>query len=135
MAKPANSVKEYLDSLPKDVKKTLSCIRKAIISAAPEAIESISYRIPFYRLNGHLAAIVSHKNHCSFVTMSHDVIKQFKDELKPFKVSGTTIQFQPRSTLPALLVKKIIKARMKENMERESKSKAKLKTKTTSKKS
>lgn len=127
MAKPANSVKEYLDSLPNNVKKALGSIRKAIISAAPEAAESISYRVPFYRLNGHLAAIVAHKNHCSFVTMSHDVIKQFKDELKQFKVSGTTIHFQPGKTLPALLVKKIIKARLKENLERELRSKSKSK--------
>lgn len=133
MSKPANSVTEYLDSLPNDVKKALNSLRRAIISAAPDAKESISYRIPFYRLNGHLAAIVSHKNHCSFVTMSHDVIKQFNEDLKPFKVSGTTIQFQPGSTIPEALVKKIIKARIKENLAKMSGSKTRSKTNKISK--
>lgn len=53
---PSDWIKEYLDSLPNNVKKALGSIRKAIISAAPEAAKYISYRVPFYRLNGHLAA-------------------------------------------------------------------------------
>ncbi len=128
MPKPAVSVEEYLKSLPDEVNRSLSNVRKAIRSAAPDAVESISYRVPFYRLNGHLAAIVSHKSHNSFVTMSHDVIKLFKDELKQYKVSGTTIHFPPDKALPRSLVESIIKARVKENQERESKSKTKIKS-------
>lgn len=135
MSKTQKSVDEYLEYQKPEVKDALGKLRNAIKSAAPKAEEKISYNLPFYRQNGHLAAFVSQKNHLSFVTMSLEVINKFKKELKPFKVSGTTIQFQPDKPLPAVLVKNIIKARLKENLERESKSKSKSKTKIKSKKS
>jgi uncharacterized protein YdhG (YjbR/CyaY superfamily) len=50
--------------------------------------------------------------------MSANIINKFSNELKPFKVSGTTIQFQPDKPIPAALVKKIVKSRLKENEER-----------------
>ncbi|MBZ0202471.1 MAG: DUF1801 domain-containing protein [Ignavibacteria bacterium] len=110
-----NTVDEYLSLLPMEVKSSLEKLRKAIITAAPEAEEKISYRIPFYRLNGHLAAFVAHKKHNSFVTMSRKVIKSFKDQLKPYEISGTTIHFPHNKALPSSLVKEIIKARILEN--------------------
>ncbi len=122
MVKILNTVDEYLSLQPKEVKSSLEKLRKAIKSAAPKAEEKISYRIPFYRLNGHLAAFVAHKNHNSFVTMSPVVIKAFKDQLKPYKISGTTIHFPHNKALPSALVKRIIRARVIENS---SKSKSK----------
>lgn len=124
MTKIPNTVDEYLSSLPREVRSSLENVRKAIISAAPEAEERISYRIPFYRLNGHLAAFVAHKSHNSLITMSMKVIESFKDQLKSYKVSGTTIHFPRIKALPAGLVRKIIKARVIEN-----KSKSKIKKK------
>jgi uncharacterized protein YdhG (YjbR/CyaY superfamily) len=126
MAKTPKSVDDYLYNQNPDVKNALGKLRKAIRSAAPKAEEKISYNLPFYTQNGHLAAFVSQKNHLSFVTMSKKVIEKFKAELKPYKVSGTTIQFQPDKPVPAVLVKKIIKARLKENEKRVNKSKKKL---------
>lgn len=115
MAKPVKTVDEYIKALPQPARKTFESVRKAIKSAAPKAEELVSYRVPFYRYNGHLAALNAFSKHCSFVTMSYGVIKNFKNELKPYKISGTTIQFPPGKPLPAALVKKIIKARIKEN--------------------
>ena len=118
MPKVPKTVDEYLASLEPDTRKALTGLRKAILAAAPKAEEKINYRIPFYRQDGHLAAFAAQKNHLSFVTMSYDVVKQFKAELKDFKVSGTTIQFYPEKTIPQALVKKIIKARIKGNKDK-----------------
>jgi uncharacterized protein YdhG (YjbR/CyaY superfamily) len=118
------TVGEYLRQLDKITGKTLAQVRKAVISSAPKAVEKIAYRIPYYSYNGALLAYMAHKNHCSFVTMSYDIVKKMKDELKPYKVSGTTIQFPHDKPLPSVLVKKIVKARLKEN---EAKTKAKAK--------
>jgi uncharacterized protein YdhG (YjbR/CyaY superfamily) len=115
MVKQANTVDKYLASLDTKVRKTLGQVRKAIKSAAPKAEEKIAYGIPYYSYNGAFMAFMAHKNHCSLVTMSYEVVKELKNELKPYKVSGTTIQFPHDKPLPAALVKKIVKARMKEN--------------------
>ncbi|MBE2219307.1 MAG: DUF1801 domain-containing protein [Ignavibacteria bacterium] len=113
--KKTGSVDEYLASLPTDAGSTLSIVRKAIISAAPDAEENISYGIPFYRYSGHLAAFAYFRSHCSLVTMSYHVIRKFRDKLKPYKISGTTIQFPHDEPVPSVLVKKIIKTRLEEN--------------------
>jgi len=42
-------------------------------------------------------------------------VKQFAKELAPFTINHTTVQFTPERPLPAALVKKIVKARIKEN--------------------
>jgi uncharacterized protein YdhG (YjbR/CyaY superfamily) len=49
--------------------------------------------------------------------MSPTLVKAMKDELKTVKLSGATIHFSPDEKLPVALIKKIVKARMKENKE------------------
>ena len=39
----------------------------------------------------------------------------FRDELQDWKVSGRTIRFSAKTPLPAALVKRIVKARVREN--------------------
>jgi len=115
MPKIAKTVDEYLKQQESTVRNTLGEIRKAIVSAAPKAEEVISYRIPIYRYKGDLIAFAAFKKHCSFITMSSSIVKDFNSELKPYKISGTTIQFPFDKPLPEALIKKIIKVRIKEN--------------------
>jgi uncharacterized protein YdhG (YjbR/CyaY superfamily) len=126
MPAAAKNVDEYLSGLDPNQRKALEQVRKAIKSAAPKAEELISYRIPLYNYKGHLTAIMAAKNHCSFVTMSPPIIKAFKTELKPYKISGTTIHFPYDKPIPAALIKKLVKARIKEN---DAKAKSKQKSK------
>ena len=78
----------------------------------------ISYQIPTYKHEGPLVHFAAFENHCSFVVVTKSIISAFKKELEPFKTSGTTIHFSPEKPLPASLVRKIVKARLKENEER-----------------
>jgi uncharacterized protein YdhG (YjbR/CyaY superfamily) len=55
------------------------------------------------------------KKYCSLYTMSPSLVKAMKDDLKDVKVSGATVHFDPNEKLPVALIKKIVKARMKEN--------------------
>ena len=60
------------------------------------------------------------KNHCSFFPANSSLIAKLEKELKPYKTAKGTIQFTVERPLPDALVKKIVKARMQENLERES---------------
>ncbi len=106
------SVDEYLASVPEPARSTLGKIRAAIKSAAPpEAVETISYRMPAIRYKGVLVWYAAFANHCSlFPTAS--VVEAFKHELKDFSTSRGTIQFPTDKSLPTALVKKIVKARV-----------------------
>ncbi len=105
-------VDEYLASVPEPARSTLEAIRAAIRSAAPpEAVETISYRIPAFKYKGILMWYAALADHCSlFPTAS--IVEAFKRELEDFATSKGTIQFPTDKPLPAALVKRIVEARV-----------------------
>ena len=115
----AKDIDEYLSALPDDVRAMLQKLRSTIKSVAPKAEEVISYGMPAFRYHGMLVYFAAFKNHCSFFPANSSLIAKMADELKPYKTAKGTIQFTMDKPLPAALVKKIVKARVQENIERE----------------
>lgn len=112
----AKNADEYINSLSDAARTTLEKVRKAIIAVVPGTVEVISYQIPTYKYKGlPFAAFAAFKEHCSYFTMSHAIMKAFKDELKPYYTSGVTIRFPLDKPLPPRLLKKLVKAKLKEN--------------------
>lgn len=114
---PAKNVDEYLQALPVNIRDLLEKLRRAIKAAAPKAEEIISYQIPTYKYKGPLVHFAAFKDHCSLVVINKNILTIFSKELQGYKISGTTIHFTPDRPLPAALVQKIIKARIKDNEE------------------
>ena len=113
-AAPKN-VDEYLARVPEPARSTLSRLRAVIQSVVPpEAVETISYRIPAFKYKGMLVWYAAFADHCSLCPGA-GVIDEFKDELKGFRTSKGTIQFTVDKPLPATLLKKIVKARIAQN--------------------
>ena len=113
--KPANNVDEYLAGVPDEARPVLEKLRRTIRAAAPKAEEIISFQIPMFKYHGPLVFFAAFRNHCSFYVVSKPVMETFSSELRPWDTSGTTIHFSAKNTLPASLVKKIVKARIEEN--------------------
>jgi uncharacterized protein YdhG (YjbR/CyaY superfamily) len=112
-------VDEYLASVPEDVRATLEKLRKTIRAAAPESVEVLSYQMPTIKVDGRaIMSFGAFKNHCSVFPMSYAFIRAHEEELKPFYKSKGTIRFTVAKPLPAALVKKLVKMRIKENEER-----------------
>ena len=110
MATKPKTPDEYLKALSADKRTALERLRKSIKAAAPKAEECISYGVPAFRLDGKfLVAYAAAKNHCAFYPGS--VISGVK-ELKDYDTSKGTIRFPPDKTLPAALVRKLVKLRM-----------------------
>ena len=109
------TVDEYFAGIPEPARARLSRVRAAIRSAVPpEAVETISYRIPAFKHKGMLVWFGAFSNHCSlFPTAS--VIEALKSELKDFSTSKGTIQFPHDKPLPIALIKKIVKTRVAQN--------------------
>lgn len=125
-AEPKN-IDEYLADQPEKVRVVLEKLRHTIKQAAPKAEEVISYKMPAFKYHGMLVYFAGFKNHCSLFPASSALPEELEKELKPFRVSKGTIQFTVEKPLPATLVKKIVKARMKQNEEKEALKKAKKK--------
>ncbi len=121
----ASSVDDYLNNVPEKERAVLEKLRKTIRSVVPKAEEVISYQMPTFRYNGGLVSYAAFKNHCSLFPWNSTLIKKFTEELKPYETAKGTIRFTVDKPLPAALIKKIVKARMKENEEKALAKKAK----------
>ena len=122
MAAKPTTIDEYLAALSDDKRAALEKLRKAIRAAAPRAEECISYQIPAFRLDGRLlVAFGAAANHCAFYPTSHPVAAH-KDELKNYDTSKGTIRFPADKPLPVALVRKLVKARIAQNVARSRKS-------------
>ena len=116
--KAPKTVDEYLAAVPEPARGTLKHIRAVIQSLVPsETTEVISYGMPMFKYNGMLVGYAAFKNHCSLFPTGSGVLDRFEKELTGYRTSKGTIQFPPDKPLPDALLKKIVKARIKENEE------------------
>jgi uncharacterized protein YdhG (YjbR/CyaY superfamily) len=107
-------VAKYLARVPKLARSALNKIRAAIRSAVPrEATETISYGIPAFKHKGVLVWYAAFSNHCSLFPTAA-VIEAFRDELEGFPTSKGTVKFPLDKPLPIALIKKLVKARVKQ---------------------
>jgi uncharacterized protein YdhG (YjbR/CyaY superfamily) len=111
----ARTVDEYIALQPREAREVLGAVRDAIRKALPDAEETISYKMPTYRLRGggalHFAAW---KRHFSLYPASVRLLAAFKDELAAFEVEKSTIRFALRPPVPTGLIERIAKFRAAE---------------------
>jgi uncharacterized protein YdhG (YjbR/CyaY superfamily) len=113
------TVEAYLADVPARERAALEKLRQTVRAVVPEAQEKIAYGIPTFTYHGNLVHYGAAKHHLSFYPGARSVMKKFAAELKGFDLSpGATIRFQPDKPIPAALVKKIVRARMAENVAR-----------------
>jgi uncharacterized protein YdhG (YjbR/CyaY superfamily) len=109
------SVDNYLAEVPLEARATLEKLRQTIKAVVPRAVEVISYQIPTFKLDGRmLVSYAAFKDHCSFFPGAAP-IKAHEDELKSYQTSKGTIRFPTSKPLPATLVRKLVRTRIKEN--------------------
>ncbi len=120
-------IDSYLALAPAHMRPLLQNMRQTIRKAAPKSEELISYGMPAFRYHGMLVYFAGFKDHCSFFPGNASLINEMKDELKGFKTSKGTIRFSVDNPLPASLVTKMVKARVKQNLEKEKAKQAKAK--------
>jgi len=112
---PAKNVDAYIAAAPEPARGMLREMRQIVKAAAPRAVEMISYGIPLYKQQGHLTAFAAFKNHVGFYVMSKRLMAAYRKEFAPYKQAIATVQFPIGEPIPAALVKKVVKARIKEN--------------------
>lgn len=113
----AKTVDQWLVRIEPKQRAALEKLHAQIRAAAPGAEEKISYGQPTFMLHGHLVASGAFAKHLSFFPMNSAVISDHADALAGFVTSTGTIQFTPETPIPAAVVKKIVKARITQNLE------------------
>ena len=111
------TIDEYIAGFTPDVQEILEKIRTTIREAAPEAEETIKYRIPTFTLKGNLVHFAAFKKHIGFYPEPTG-IEAFKDELSVYEGAKGSVQFPLDQPIPYDLISRIVKFRVKENLER-----------------
>ncbi len=104
---PVNNIDEYIAGRKGVQKERIEQIREIIYEVMPEAEQKISWGMPTFKLGRYNAFnFAAFKHHVSLFPSSY-AIEHFSAELKPYKASKGTIQFQNNEPLPTELIHKI----------------------------
>jgi uncharacterized protein YdhG (YjbR/CyaY superfamily) len=113
-----NDIDVFIAGYPQKTQKLLQQIRATIRRIAPEAVESISYKMPGYKINGKpLVYFSAFKSHIGFYATPTGH-KAFAKELSKYKKGKGSVQFPLDKPLPLDLITKMVKFRVKENTQK-----------------
>jgi uncharacterized protein YdhG (YjbR/CyaY superfamily) len=113
------SVEDYIAAQPAASQAVLGRVRSVIRKAAPKAEETISYKIPTYKLDGErLLYFAGWKKFYSLYPATRTLLAAFASELEPFEINKSTIRFPLSAPVPAKLIERIVKFRVKEVAEK-----------------
>ncbi|HTE14855.1 MAG TPA: DUF1801 domain-containing protein [Burkholderiales bacterium] len=115
--KAPRDIDAYIAGFPDDIQEILQKIRMTIRKAAPKAEETISYQIPAFKLQGPLVYFAAFKKHIGFYPPAKGD-KKFKDEISIYEGEKGNLRFPLDQPIPYVLIRKIVKLRTKENLER-----------------
>jgi uncharacterized protein YdhG (YjbR/CyaY superfamily) len=113
-----NNIDEYIAGFPNEVQEVLEKIRKTISKAAPEAEETIKYKMPTFTLNGNLVYFAAFKKHIGFYPPVNADNATFKKELAVYEGPKRSLIFPLDKPIPYNLISKIVELRVKENLKR-----------------
>lgn len=106
------SIDEYIATQPAPVRPILEQVRAAIRKAVPEAVETIGYRMPGFKLHGKaMLYFAAFQEHYSLFAASGSFFAVIADELKGYEVSKGTVRFPLTKPVPVKLIARIAKLR------------------------
>ena len=112
-----NEIDRYISDFPRETQLKLEQVRATILKAAPKAEEVISYKMPAYKLNGMLVWFAGYKNHIGLYPGANG-IEAFKKEIAAYKWAKGSVQFPLDKPLPLGLITKMVKFKVKTNLEK-----------------
>ena len=113
-------VDAYIASLLPERREPMQQLRRAIRAAAPDAEETIAYKMPAFRSHGgqFLVSFDAYKRHYSLFPATDAMIVTLGDRLVPYLAGKGTIRFPADRPIPVDLVADIVRIRLTENTAR-----------------
>ena len=107
------AVDAYLATLPADQQKVLQDLRAQVARIAPDAVETISYGMPAFKLGGRfLVSYAAWKSHCSIYPLTDTFMQSHADAIAGFDRTKGSLHFTPKDPLPPGLVEDLVRARL-----------------------
>jgi uncharacterized protein YdhG (YjbR/CyaY superfamily) len=107
-------IDEYIASFSPEVRAILKRIRLTIRQAAPDAQETISYKMPAFAQDGILVYFAAFKKHIGlYPPVSGDA--KLEKAIAPYAGEKGNLRFPLDQPIPYELIEKIVKLRVKQN--------------------
>jgi uncharacterized protein YdhG (YjbR/CyaY superfamily) len=117
-AHPGNT-DQYIAGFPRTVQGVLKRVRNTIRKAVPGAEETISYRIPTYKLHGHLVLyFAGWAHHYPLYPSTDRLVAALEKEFVPYELSRGPTRFRLGNPVPVKLIERISRFRAKEVVEK-----------------
>ena len=111
----SRQVTAYISAAPPPARTLLRQLRDLVHSVAPEAEEKLSYGMPYYSHHGRLVYFAAFKAHVGVYLMGPSK-EQFARELARWRSSKATLRFEFGERLPLALLRRVLRARVVENL-------------------
>jgi len=112
-----NTIDDYISGFPMETQKILEQIRLTVKKAAPDSVETIKYSMPTFTLKGNLIHFAAYKNHIGlYPAPTGD--EGLTEELSVYKAEKSTLRFPINRPIPYDLINRIVKLRVRQQMEK-----------------
>ena len=115
-AVPATAtVRAYVAAMPPDVRRAVEQVRALVRAVAPKAVESRSYGIIGYKIDGRAFVYCGgFTHHVSLYPVTAAMRRDHADAIAPFHASKGTLKFPLDQRLPVALIRRLLKTRLAE---------------------
>ena len=102
----------YLSGLPDDQREILTKLRADIARLAPDAVETMAYGMPAYRLGGKFfLSFAGWKRHCSIYPINDDLLARHAATVGSYGHTKGGLHFSKERPLPDELLEDLIRDR------------------------
>jgi uncharacterized protein YdhG (YjbR/CyaY superfamily) len=113
----ATAIDDYIAGFPDEAQVALRAVRRTLAAAMPDAEETISYRIPTFKLSGsYVVYFAGFKKHVSIYPLLSET--EFEEEVAPLRSGRATVKFPLSAPMPLPLIAKIAEFMVAENARR-----------------
>lgn len=106
-------VDAYLEALPADQRKLLEGLRSRVAALAPQAVETISYDMPAFKLGDRfLLSYAGWKRHCSVYPINDELLATYADAIEGYGRTKGSLHFSREKPLPDGLVDDLVRGRV-----------------------
>jgi uncharacterized protein YdhG (YjbR/CyaY superfamily) len=116
--KQFKTISEYISTFPTETQEILEKIRQTIRKAVPNAVETISYNMPTFDVEGnHLVFFAGWKHYISLYPLPAGDTT-FQQKILPYKKEKSTARFPLDKPIPYDLIHEIVTLLMQETPEK-----------------
>ena len=112
-------VDAYLATRPPDQQEVLGQLRARIRELAPDAVETISYGMPAFEVDGRFfVSYAGWKGHCAIYPIDDELLARHANEIRGYARTKGSLHFSAAKPLPDGLIRDVVQRRADHARER-----------------